>query len=58
VCTGLESLALHVIDLRAVRRGLAELGLDWDQPAYRPAPATVPRRLDIEIVAPEAEPAP
>ena len=29
-----NSPAIHVWDLRAVRRGLVELGLDWDAPAY------------------------
>jgi hypothetical protein len=29
---------IHVWDLRAIRRGLAEIGLDWDLPAYPPAP--------------------
>ena len=26
----------HLWDLRAIRRGLAELDLDWDAPAYGP----------------------
>ena len=26
--------AVHVWDLRAIRRGLADIGLDWDAPAY------------------------
>jgi WD40 repeat protein len=42
-------------DLRAVRRQLAQIGLDWDQPPYPPAkewPATVPRL----VVLPEAKP--
>jgi eukaryotic-like serine/threonine-protein kinase len=28
---------VHLWDLRALRRGLAAVGLDWDQPAYPPA---------------------
>ena len=28
----------YVYDLRRIRRGLVELGLDWDQPAYPPEP--------------------
>src|SRR5262249_1242661 len=32
VTLGTESEALHVFDLRAIRRKLAELGLDWDAP--------------------------
>jgi WD40 repeat protein/Tfp pilus assembly protein PilF len=38
---GLESRDLHVFDLRAIRAGLRELGLDWDDeplPAARPRP--------------------
>jgi eukaryotic-like serine/threonine-protein kinase len=29
-----EGPAVHVWDLRAIRRNLAEIGLDWDAPAY------------------------
>jgi Tfp pilus assembly protein PilF len=29
-----EGPAVHVWDLRAIRRNLAEMGLDWDAPAY------------------------
>jgi WD40 repeat protein len=35
VATGNHTI--HVWDLRAIRRGLARLGLDWDLPAYPPA---------------------
>jgi len=35
VATGNHTI--HVWDLRAIRRGLAEIGLDWDQPEYPPA---------------------
>jgi len=34
VATGNHTI--HVWDLRAIRRGLAELDLDWELPAYRP----------------------
>jgi tetratricopeptide (TPR) repeat protein len=34
IAVGIETQALHIWDLREVRRGLAELGLDWDEPAY------------------------
>jgi serine/threonine protein kinase/WD40 repeat protein len=37
VAVGVETQALHVWDLREVRRDLAELGLDWDETAYQPA---------------------
>jgi WD40 repeat protein len=38
---------IHVWDLRALRRSLQEMDLDWDAPAYPPAPppATTPLRL-------------
>ncbi len=32
-----ESPAVHVWDLRAIRRRLAAMGLDWDAPAYADA---------------------
>ncbi len=34
VVTTNDGPAVHVWDLRAIRRGLVELGLDWDAPAY------------------------
>jgi WD40 repeat protein/tetratricopeptide (TPR) repeat protein len=34
VVTTNDGPAVHVWDLRAIRRRLAELGLDWDAPAY------------------------
>jgi WD40 repeat protein/tetratricopeptide (TPR) repeat protein len=33
---------LHVLDLRALRRQLAEMGLDWNLPPYPPTPALAP----------------
>jgi serine/threonine protein kinase/WD40 repeat protein len=33
---GIDTEALHVWDLREVRRGLTLLGLDWDEPPYPP----------------------
>ena len=41
ITVGVESMQLHIFDLRAIRGQLAELGLDWDAPALKPAP---PRR--------------
>lgn len=46
---GSESRALHRIDLRAIRAGLAELGLDWDQPPLPPAPPSPSRPLRIVV---------
>jgi serine/threonine protein kinase/WD40 repeat protein len=45
VLTTGDGPALHVWDLRAVRRGLAKMGLDWHAPAYPdvdPAAQSVP----------------
>ena len=44
--------AVHVWDLRAIRKHLAKMGLDWDAPAYSeddPAAPTAPPFLRIEI---------
>ncbi len=42
---------IHVWDLRALRRQLAALGLDWQQPAYPEAPVTplVPFQVQIRV---------
>jgi serine/threonine protein kinase/WD40 repeat protein len=37
IATGLDTRALHVWDLRAIRQGLAELGLDIEMPPYASA---------------------
>ena len=34
VVTTNDGPAVHVWDLRAIRRHLAEMGLDWDAPAF------------------------
>jgi WD40 repeat protein len=44
---------IHVWDLRAIRRGLKELGLDWDAPDYPPEPPPPQRPLRIEVVPSE-----
>jgi serine/threonine protein kinase/WD40 repeat protein len=42
---------IHVWDLRAIRRQLAELGLDWNLPSYPPAKeAEAPKPLQVEVV--------
>jgi serine/threonine protein kinase/WD40 repeat protein len=33
---GMETQELYVFDLRAIRAGLKEIGLDWDQPEFPP----------------------
>ncbi len=47
VVTGSEPPCVHIWDLRAIRRQLAELGLDWYQPSY---PAPPPTRGDLHII--------
>jgi WD40 repeat protein/tRNA A-37 threonylcarbamoyl transferase component Bud32 len=42
IAFGVESQALHVWDLRRIRRQLAEMGLDWDAPPLPEAPAEAP----------------
>jgi serine/threonine protein kinase len=47
---GLQSQLLYLWDLRAIRAGLKELDLDWDQPAYPPAaPVTAPPHVDFDL---------
>jgi WD40 repeat protein len=41
---------VHLWDLRAVRKGLAEIGLDWDLPAYPPAATPASRAPDLVVV--------
>ena len=41
--------SIHVWDLRAVRRELAAIGLDWDLPSYPPVREPDPGPLSIEI---------
>jgi tetratricopeptide (TPR) repeat protein len=45
--------ALHLWDLRAVRKQLAEMGLDWDAPPYPRAeqkpPVTVPLQVAVNL---------
>jgi WD40 repeat protein/Tfp pilus assembly protein PilF len=49
-----DSQTVHIWDLRQLRNGLRELGLDWDAPPYPPAPqgtedsAREPLRLHVE----------
>jgi WD40 repeat protein len=49
-----EGHAVVVWDLRLIRKGLREAGLDWDLPAYPPAAAASPEPLRVEVVKPPA----
>jgi WD40 repeat protein/tetratricopeptide (TPR) repeat protein len=49
---GEDDRAVHVWDLRRIRRQLAELGLDWDAPPYPDAPppaAAKPLRVTVDL---------
>jgi WD40 repeat protein/Tfp pilus assembly protein PilF len=49
---GDQDRAVHVWDLRRIRRQLAELGLDWDAPPYPDAPpptAGKPLRVTVDL---------
>jgi eukaryotic-like serine/threonine-protein kinase len=43
--------AIHVWDLRAIRKQLAALGLDWDAPPYPEAQPTAPLPLEVKVDA-------
>jgi WD40 repeat protein len=45
-----DNQALHVWDLRLIRRQLAEMGLDWDGPPLPPAPKVPPPVQAVEVV--------
>jgi serine/threonine protein kinase/WD40 repeat protein len=50
--TSLESKAIHVWDLRAIRQELSRLELDWDQPAFAPVkdlPAPGPLHVTVDL---------
>jgi WD40 repeat protein len=47
-----ETRAIHIFDLRAIRRQLAEMGLDWDLPAYEPVKhgaAAKPLKVKVDL---------
>jgi WD40 repeat protein len=49
ITRGDETRAIHIFDLRAIRQQLAEIGLDWDGPVYKPAPAAPAKPLQVEV---------
>jgi DNA-binding beta-propeller fold protein YncE len=51
VTTNQDSQSIHVRDLRAIRRQLTEIGLDWDLEAYPPAQPieTKPLRVTVDL---------
>jgi len=48
--------AIQVWDLLLIRRELAELGLDWDMPAYPPPTAGNYKPLHVKVLPPEPPP--
>jgi hypothetical protein len=50
IAVGVETRALHVWDLRLIRKELVRLGLDWDAPPYPEAAGGVPSPLEVTIV--------
>jgi WD40 repeat protein/tetratricopeptide (TPR) repeat protein len=62
VTTSPEGPAVHVWDLRAIRRHLAGMGLDWEAPAYPDddpagpgAPPLPPLQVDLGLLARDRE---
>jgi tetratricopeptide (TPR) repeat protein len=49
ITVGQETGALHLFDLRAIRQGLRELGLDWSDEPLPPAPAPTVKPLEIRV---------
>ena len=52
VITTNDGPAVHIWDLRAIRRKLAKMGLDWDAPAYSeddPAGSSAPARPPLQV---------
>jgi hypothetical protein len=54
VTVGTESGAVHLFDLRAIREGLAGLGLDWDAPPLPPPSPAAGDPRSPEAIAPLA----
>jgi WD40 repeat protein len=51
VVTGRYSSAIHIWDLRAIRKRLKDMNLDWDWPEFPPAPSAEPvAPLTIDVL--------
>jgi WD40 repeat protein len=50
IAVGVETRALHVWDLRRIRKELARLVLDWDAPPYPEAADGVPEPIEVQVV--------
>lgn len=51
IVTSWSRPVVHIWDLRRIREGLADLGLDWDLPPYPSAPAPAPGRDAVAPIA-------
>jgi WD40 repeat protein len=49
IAVGSDTHALHVWDLRAIRQGLVELGLEGDLPMYPPASAVALPPISVDV---------
>src|SRR5262249_43845278 len=48
--------AMHVWDLRLIRRQLKDMDLDWDLPSYPPPPSENAQALRLQVLAGERAP--
>jgi eukaryotic-like serine/threonine-protein kinase len=51
ISVGMNTHALHIWDLRAIRKGLLELGLEGDFPMVPPASSAAMRPISVEVKA-------
>jgi serine/threonine protein kinase/WD40 repeat protein len=56
VAVGTGNHTIHVWDLRSLRRGLADLDLDWDLPPYPPAGPGDARPVRVDVTAGRSAP--
>jgi eukaryotic-like serine/threonine-protein kinase len=49
IALGVDSQALHIWDLRRIRRQLAEMNLDWDAPPPAPESEQPARPLQLRV---------
>jgi WD40 repeat protein len=57
LAVGCEGHEIQVWDLRFLRRSLAAIGLDWEQPSLPPGPAPASQPLRARVVAGDPHPA-
>jgi hypothetical protein len=50
VTTGQHARGIHIWDLRAIRRQLKAIGLDWDWPEFAPAGPAGGEPLQVQLV--------